>query len=121
MYASICCTTILRTSKKYFRYPFYLDTIQQRRRQVVRFSKEEIQLILRSYRAHPTQWNLILADVKANLTQMKEPVRQLYLTRSNKQLKDRMSVKLCKLMTASADSIADDEIWLENYHFKCFK
>ena len=42
------------------------ETLLQRKRKTVRFTKVELLLILRAYRAHPTRWIDVLNDVKAN-------------------------------------------------------
>ncbi|KAL4229612.1 hypothetical protein ACF0H5_009999 [Mactra antiquata] len=75
----------------------------------VDFCKEEIIMILRAYRAHPTCWADVVEDVKSNLNVLPEPTRQLYETGSDRQLKDRISSKLGRLVAAGAN-IQDEDI-----------
>ncbi|KAL4224838.1 hypothetical protein ACF0H5_015534 [Mactra antiquata] len=80
-----------------------------RKKRRVDFCKEEIIMILHAYRAHPTRWADVVEDVKSNLNVLPEPTRQLYETGSDRQLKDRISSKLGKLVAAGAH-IQDEDI-----------
>ncbi|KAL4240510.1 hypothetical protein ACF0H5_001301 [Mactra antiquata] len=80
-----------------------------RKKRRVDFCKEEIIMILHAYRAHPTRWADVVEDVKSNLNVLPEPTRQLYETGSDRQLKDRISSKLGRLVAAGAN-IQDGDI-----------
>ena len=81
----------------------------QRKKVTVRISKDECLLILRSYRQHPSNWADVLADVKANVERLPQPAQNLYRTATFKQLKERVSVKLSKLI-GRGDNIEDNDI-----------
>ncbi|XP_053372641.1 uncharacterized protein LOC128546282 [Mercenaria mercenaria] len=83
-------------------------TLLQRRRKSIRISKEETLLMLRAYRTHPTRWNDVIDDIKQNLDRLPQQVRELYNSATIKQLKDRLSVKLAKLM--STRNIEDQDL-----------
>ena len=87
--------------------PFSVSFLQ-RKKKVIKTGKNEILLILRSYVAHPTKWGDIVFNIKQNLDQLPPDARQLYEKGSIKQLRDRMSGKLSKLMALA--NIEDTEI-----------
>ncbi|KAL4238618.1 hypothetical protein ACF0H5_003325 [Mactra antiquata] len=84
-------------------------TILQRKKTSVRISKEETLLILRSYREHRTRWTDVVEDVRNNAEQLPASARELYRSASPKQLRERMSAKLSKLMASRCD-IEDADI-----------
>ena len=73
----------------------------------MRISKDEILLILRAYREHPTRWTDVIDDVRQNNDPLRAAAQELYITGSVKQLRDRMSMKLSKLMAAR--QVIEDE------------
>ncbi|XP_053403849.1 uncharacterized protein LOC128558473 isoform X2 [Mercenaria mercenaria] len=76
----------------------------------VEIGKEETLLILRSYLAHTTKWKDILKYVKQNIGQLPQAAKKLYRTASAKQLRDRMTTKLEKLIYQQAEKIEDKDI-----------
>ncbi|XP_053378605.1 uncharacterized protein LOC123550133 [Mercenaria mercenaria] len=64
--------------------------------------------MLRAYRTHPTRWNDVIDDIKQNIDRLPQPVREFYNSATIKQLKDRLSVKLAKLM--STRNIEDQDL-----------
>ncbi|KAL5017246.1 hypothetical protein ScPMuIL_006835 [Solemya velum] len=55
-------------------------------------------LILRGYISHPTKWEGgIIQEVKENMNQLPPAARELYVSGTVKQFRDRMSTKLGKL------------------------
>ena len=84
-------------------------TFLQRRRKPVRFSKQELLVVLRAYREHPSRWDEILGDIRENLDLFPEAAREIYRVATVKQLRERISSKLGKLI-ATRDAIQDDDI-----------
>ena len=68
------------TSQLIFSCMFVSETLLQRKKRTVRFTKVELWLIQRAYRAHPTRWMDVLNDVKANMGVLPEQTRQLYIS-----------------------------------------
>ncbi|XP_060574848.1 uncharacterized protein LOC132732447 [Ruditapes philippinarum] len=86
------------------------ETILQRRKRTVKFSEQEILLILRAYLTHPSKWSEIINDVKANIDQLEQATRNLYSSATNKQLRDRMWTKLSSLMSKRQENIESEPI-----------
>lgn len=80
----------------------------QRRKRTVKFSEQEILLILQAYLTHPSKWSEIINDVKANIDQLEQATRDLYSSATNKQLRDRMSTKLSSLMSKRQENIESE-------------
>ncbi|XP_053404006.1 uncharacterized protein LOC123554576 [Mercenaria mercenaria] len=81
-----------------------------RRNRTVNIGKVETLLILRSYLAHATKWKDVLGDVKQNISQLPPDAKKLYRTTNKKQLRDRMSTQLEKLINQQAEKIDDLDI-----------
>jgi hypothetical protein len=86
----------------------FVGTILRRRK--VRFTDDEILLILRAYLAHPSKWIDVIAEVKANQHVLDEHTRELYAHSSDKQLRERMSTKLHSLMSKNQNEFNNVDI-----------
>ena len=86
----------------------FSDTILQRKKKSVKIDKVEIPLILRSYITHPTKWTDIIENIKQNADQLPSKAKELYLSATRRQLRDRVSVKMSKLL--AAQHIADADV-----------
>lgn len=89
---------------------YFLGTLLQKRKKNVKFCKEETLVVLRAYLSHPTKWTDILDEVKHNVHQLTPEAKELYQNGTVKQLRDRMSSKLGKLMSQDTESIQDLDI-----------
>ncbi|XP_061186959.1 uncharacterized protein LOC133195100 [Saccostrea echinata] len=74
------------------------ENLIQKRRKKVLISDQEILMMLRSFQLHPCSWKNIIADMKENLLQLPADAQGIYKNCTFKQLKDRLSTKLSKLM-----------------------
>lgn len=76
----------------------------------VKTARLEILLFLRSYSAHPCSWTDILDTMKGNMSQLPDAVKELYNSASRKQLRDRLSAQLNRLLSKPSNKIEDEEI-----------
>ena len=93
-----------------------MKTIVQRKKKHVRLSDEEVLMMLRSYLVHPCSWHKIIKSMKDNIHQLSEDAKQLYFESGHRQLKNRLSNKFSKLMTAPEGRIGNALIRYIYFH-----
>lgn len=71
----------------------------------MKMSKEETLLELRAYQTHPTFWEDIVNDVKANIDHFTLDARKLYKNSIDKQLRDRVSSRFGMLLAVDNEAI----------------
>lgn len=64
-------------------------------------------MLMRAYQVHPCSWDKILDSIKENNHTLPSAAKTLYDTASRKQLKDRVSTKLGKLLLTHSEKIAN--------------
>lgn len=84
-------------------------TILRKKKTNLTIAREEVLMMLRAYQLHPCSWGEIIADIRGNLPQLPPAVRDHYNQASVKQLRERLSLKLRKLLAAKSN-IKDEEI-----------
>lgn len=63
----------------------------------IRFSRNETLLLLRSYIAHPGDFDSIMGEMKDNLNHMEQSAREFYLQNDGKKIKQRLREKFHRL------------------------
>lgn len=81
-----------------------------RKRMSVRISKEETLLLVRGYLLYPVKWVLVIGFLRRHLAELPADAQRLYGVATTKQLRERISTKLGKLLTCNANLLLDDEI-----------
>ncbi|XP_062597455.1 uncharacterized protein LOC134258882 [Saccostrea cucullata] len=76
-----------------------------KRKRVIKFCDQEIILMLRSYQVHPCAWIQIRKSMLENIHQLPSETQNMYKSSSVKQIKDRLSAKLSKLLSMSDGDI----------------
>ena len=94
----------------------FSENIRQRRK-IVPTSKQEILLLLRAYQARPGSWNDVVLEVKENI-HLPKAGPEMYKRSTQKQLRNRLSTKLEKVMAADICCIKDHEIRSDFYLIK---
>ena len=67
-------------------YHFFKGTLLAKKKLKVKFTDEEITLVLRAYSAHPTSWTDVITDVKANCDRLSDATKHLYITATTTKL-----------------------------------
>lgn len=73
-------------------------------------TKEENILLIRSYLQNPVRWPDIIQTMKDNIHQLNEETQQFYEHATRKQLKERLTSKIGKLMKIRLDAIEEDDL-----------
>ena len=80
------------------------------RKRNVKFDREEILLLIRSYMEHPCSWPDIVKTMQDNLIHLSNAAQEMYTSASEQQLKERLSTKLGKMVASKLEDNADEEI-----------
>ena len=75
--------------------------LMSKRKTMIPIGKEETLMLLRAYKCHPGAWSEIIDDIKLNMEGLPGKVQVMYSTASTKQLRDRLGVKLRKLLAST--------------------
>lgn len=75
--------------------------VNVKRKRVVKFCDQEILLMLRSYHTYPCAWVQIHKSMIDNIHQLPLETQNLYNSSNAKEIKDRLSTKLSKLLSVS--------------------
>ena len=65
---------------------------------------------LTAYQQNPCSWPKILSALQDDLSDLSPEIQSLYNTSTHKQLKQRLSTKLKKLMATKTEKIEDVDI-----------
>jgi hypothetical protein len=87
------------------------QTILQKKKRNVKISEAEILLMLRSYQVYPCSWVKIIECMRENKHHLPDDAQQLLQEGGQKQLKNRLSNKLAKLLATPQEDIKNKSIW----------
>ena len=87
----------IKTKNNFF-FSIYAPTILQRRKKGIKISDQECLMLLRAYQVNPCSWERILESIQENSHTLPSDAKALYSSATKKQLKDRLSTKLGKIL-----------------------
>ena len=79
----------------------------KKRKVSVKFGKDDILLMLRSYREHPCSLPEVIETMKQNLQLLPPSAQELYTSSTMSQLRDRLATKLGKLTAMDPATVKD--------------
>ena len=92
-----------RTKKKVLLFqPFAIFSAEKKGYQNFR---PRVLMLLRAYQVNPCLWERILESIQENTHTLPSDAKTLYSSATQKQLKDRLSTKLGKLLLTPADKM----------------
>ncbi|XP_056012597.1 uncharacterized protein LOC125657393 [Ostrea edulis] len=89
------------------------QTIIQKKKKNVKLSDAEILLMLRSYQVYPCSWIKIIQCMRENKHHLPDDAQFLLGKSGQKQLKNRLSNELAKLLATPEENIKNELIRLE--------